>query len=131
MWQARGGFFLHGGANYSFGTGSRSGRWRRARSSAWGFDARIGWHPGVTPPEDVGARAAATATATAATTAATTGAEAAAAGESQPDVQRSGDVYADYGAAGPDGEAELPGDRSGWRRSDISMDRSVGHVQPC
>ena len=70
--------------------------------SAWGFDARIGWHPGVTPPRHVGARStAATATATA-TAAATAGAEAATTGESEPDVQRGGVLYAEYGPARSD-----------------------------
>ena len=125
VWQSKGGFFLHGGGNYSFGTGKQTIGGVEFEQSAWGFDARIGWHPGVTPPQDVGARAATTATAAATTTAATTGAEAATTGESQPDVQRGRDVYADDGAARPDGEAELPGDRSGWRRGDVSMDRTV------
>ena len=114
VWQARGGFFLHGGANYSFGTGEQTVGGVDFDQSAWGFDARIGWHPGVTPTTDVGARSPAAATATAATTTATTtaSAEATTTGESQPGVQRPGDVHADDGAARPDGEGEQSGDRS-------------------
>jgi len=50
VWQSKGGFFLHGGGNYSFGTGKQTIGGVEFEQSAWGFDARIGWHPGVTPP---------------------------------------------------------------------------------
>jgi hypothetical protein len=54
--------------------------------------------------EEVGACAATAAatTTTAATAATATGAEAAATGESQPDVQCHGDVYAEHGPARTD-----------------------------
>ena len=50
VWQSKGGFFLHGGGNYSFGTGKQTIGGVEFEQSAWGFDARIGWHGGVTPP---------------------------------------------------------------------------------
>src|SRR4026207_2245228 len=82
--------------------------------------------------QDVGAcTTTATTTATPATTPpAPPGAGPPAPGDPHLGVQRSGDVYADYGAAGPDGEGEQPGDRPGRRRSDVSLDGSVGHAQP-
>jgi hypothetical protein len=49
-----------------------------------------------------GTTAAATAAATAATAATAAGTEAATAGESQPDVQRCGVLYAEYGPARSD-----------------------------
>ena len=47
VWQAKNGFFVHGGGNYSLDVGTGSGNLDR---NGWGFDVRLGWHPGVTPP---------------------------------------------------------------------------------
>ena len=57
--------------------------------------------------------------------------ETAATGESEPDVQRGRHVYADDGSARSDGQGEQPGNRSGWRCSDLSLDGAVWHVQSC
>ena len=50
MWQARNGFFVHAGGNYSPGTQGRVVAGYDIDHSAWGLDLRIGFHPGVTPP---------------------------------------------------------------------------------
>jgi peptidoglycan-associated lipoprotein len=52
VWQASRGMFVHGGANYSFGTGSRIVAGNDISHNSWGFDLRVGWHPGVTPPRE-------------------------------------------------------------------------------
>jgi peptidoglycan-associated lipoprotein len=49
VWNAPAGFFVHGGLNYSFGTGGRTIAGQDIEHNAWGFDVRLGWHPGVTP----------------------------------------------------------------------------------
>ena len=49
VWQASNGLFVHGGMNYSFGTGGRTVGGLDIDHSPFGFDIRIGWHPGVTP----------------------------------------------------------------------------------
>jgi peptidoglycan-associated lipoprotein len=49
VWQAGNGFFVHGGLNYSFGTDGRTVGGRAIEHAPWGFDIRVGWHPGVTP----------------------------------------------------------------------------------
>ena len=50
VWQTKPGLFVHGGFNYSFGTGSRVVAGNDIDHNSWGFDIRVGWHPGVTPP---------------------------------------------------------------------------------
>jgi peptidoglycan-associated lipoprotein len=52
VWQANNGLFVHGGLNYSWGTGDRTVAGREIDHNAWGFDVRVGWHPGVTPPRE-------------------------------------------------------------------------------
>jgi len=52
VWQASNGFFVHAGANYSFGTGGRVVAGQDIDHNAWGLDLRVGWHPGVTPPRE-------------------------------------------------------------------------------
>ncbi len=52
VWQARNGFFVHAGVNYSFGTGGRTVGGVNIDHSPFGFDIRIGWHPGVTPARE-------------------------------------------------------------------------------
>lgn len=52
VWQARNGLFVHGGFNFSQGTGSRTVAGVPVEHNAWGFDIRVGWHPGVTPPRE-------------------------------------------------------------------------------
>jgi outer membrane protein OmpA-like peptidoglycan-associated protein len=52
VWQARNGLFVHAGLNYSFGTEGRSVAGAEFNHNSFGFDIRIGWHPGVTPPRD-------------------------------------------------------------------------------
>jgi len=49
VWQASNGLFVHGGLNYSFGTGGRVVGGRDIDHEPWGLDVRLGWHPGVTP----------------------------------------------------------------------------------
>jgi peptidoglycan-associated lipoprotein len=50
VWQASNGIFVHAGVNYSFGTGSRIVGGLDIDHNPFGFDVRVGWHPGVTPP---------------------------------------------------------------------------------
>jgi peptidoglycan-associated lipoprotein len=50
VWQASNGIFVHAGVNYSFGTGSRTVGGLDIDHNPFGFDIRVGWHPGVTPP---------------------------------------------------------------------------------
>lgn len=52
VWQASNGLFVHGGANYSFGTDGRTVAGTAVGHNAWGLDLRVGWHPGVTPPRE-------------------------------------------------------------------------------
>jgi peptidoglycan-associated lipoprotein len=52
VWQMSNGLFVHGGANYSWGTGDRMVGGVDIDHSEWGFDIRVGWHPGVTPPRE-------------------------------------------------------------------------------
>jgi peptidoglycan-associated lipoprotein len=51
-WNAGNGFFVHGGINYSVGTSGRVVGGFDVDHSPWGFDIRIGWHPGVTPARE-------------------------------------------------------------------------------
>ena len=50
VWQASNGIFVHAGVNYSFGTAGRVVNGLDIDHNSFGFDIRIGWHPGVTPP---------------------------------------------------------------------------------
>jgi peptidoglycan-associated lipoprotein len=54
VWQAPRGWFIHGGVNYSVGTGDRTVGGRNVEHSALGWDLRVGFHPGarrfVPPP---------------------------------------------------------------------------------
>jgi len=50
VWQAANGLFVHAGFNYSFGTGGRTVGGLDIDHNSFGFDVRVGWHPGVTPP---------------------------------------------------------------------------------
>jgi len=52
VWNAPAGFFVHGGLNYSFGTAGRMVAGSDIDHSEWGFDIRLGWHPGVTPARE-------------------------------------------------------------------------------
>jgi peptidoglycan-associated lipoprotein len=52
VWQNTSGLFVHAGANYSFGTDGREVAGLDIDHNAWGFDLRVGWHPGVTPPRE-------------------------------------------------------------------------------
>ena len=52
VWQASRGMFVHGGFNYSFGTDGRVVAGNDVEHNSWGFDIRVGWHPGVTPPRE-------------------------------------------------------------------------------
>jgi len=47
VFQARNGVFAYGGANFSQDTGSRVIAGREMTNQSWGWDVRIGWHPGV------------------------------------------------------------------------------------
>jgi len=54
VWQAPRGWFIHGGMNYSHGTGDRTVGGRNVEHNAVGWDLRVGFHPGakrfVPPP---------------------------------------------------------------------------------
>ena len=45
--QAGNGFFIYGGGNFSQDTGTQTIGGVDMTNSAWGWDVRIGWHPGV------------------------------------------------------------------------------------
>jgi peptidoglycan-associated lipoprotein len=47
VFQARNGMFVYGGANFSGDAGSHVIAGREMTNQAWGWDVRIGWHPGV------------------------------------------------------------------------------------
>jgi peptidoglycan-associated lipoprotein len=47
VFQARSGMFVYGGANYSGDAGTKTIAGREMTNQAWGWDVRIGWHPGV------------------------------------------------------------------------------------
>ena len=47
VFQARNGAFVYLGANYSQDTGSHIVGGREMTNQAWGWDLRVGWHPGV------------------------------------------------------------------------------------
>jgi len=50
VWQAANGLFVHAGFNYSFGAGGRTVGGINIDHDAYGFDIRVGWHPGVIRP---------------------------------------------------------------------------------
>jgi peptidoglycan-associated lipoprotein len=52
VWQMSNGLFVHAGGNYSFGTSGRTVGGLDIEHNPWGFDIRIGWHPGVTPARE-------------------------------------------------------------------------------
>jgi peptidoglycan-associated lipoprotein len=52
VYQVPNGLFVHLGANYSFGTESRTVGGLDIDHNSWGFDIRVGWHPGVTPARE-------------------------------------------------------------------------------
>ncbi len=47
VWQAPRGWFIHGGMNYSTGTGDRTVGGRAVEHTGWGWEVRVGLHPGV------------------------------------------------------------------------------------
>jgi peptidoglycan-associated lipoprotein len=47
VFQASSGWFVHSGFNYSFGNGDRVVLGREFNHNAWGWDIRLGWHPGT------------------------------------------------------------------------------------
>jgi peptidoglycan-associated lipoprotein len=47
VFQARSGAFIYAGVNHSQHTGDRLIAGHEATNQAWGFDVRVGWHPGV------------------------------------------------------------------------------------
>ena len=47
VFQAKNGAFVHAGLNFSQNTGSHTVAGREMTNNPWGFDVRIGWHPGV------------------------------------------------------------------------------------
>jgi len=52
VWNARSNFFVHAGVNYTVGTSGRVVGGFDVDHSPWGFDVRLGWHPGVTPARE-------------------------------------------------------------------------------
>jgi peptidoglycan-associated lipoprotein len=52
VWNATDSLFVHAGVNYSVGTSGRIVGGFDVDHSPWGFDVRIGWHPGVTPQRE-------------------------------------------------------------------------------
>ena len=51
VYQWKSGAFVHGGFNYTQGAKDRPIGSDESHNG-WGFDVRIGWHPGVTPPRE-------------------------------------------------------------------------------
>ncbi|HVZ21204.1 MAG TPA: OmpA family protein [Vicinamibacterales bacterium] len=49
VYQMTDGLFVHGGFNFTQGAADRPIGSSEAQNG-WGFDVRVGWHPGVTPP---------------------------------------------------------------------------------
>jgi peptidoglycan-associated lipoprotein len=47
VFQAKNGMFVYGGANFSGDTGTHVIAGREMTNQSWGWDVRIGWHPGV------------------------------------------------------------------------------------
>ena len=47
VFQARNGMFVYGGANFSGDAGSHVIAGSEMTNQPWGFDIRVGWHPGV------------------------------------------------------------------------------------
>ena len=47
VFQAKNGMFVYGGANFSGDTGTHVIAGREMTNQAWGWDVRVGWHPGV------------------------------------------------------------------------------------
>ncbi|HTI44347.1 MAG TPA: OmpA family protein [Vicinamibacterales bacterium] len=47
VFQARNGAFVYGGANFSGDTGTHVIAGREMTNQSWGWDIRVGWHPGV------------------------------------------------------------------------------------
>jgi peptidoglycan-associated lipoprotein len=47
VFQARNGAFVHAGVNFSQNTGTHMINGRDQTNNPWGFDIRVGWHPGV------------------------------------------------------------------------------------
>ena len=52
VWNAPAGLFVHSGLNYSAGTDRRTVAGQEIDHNGWGWDVRIGWHPGVTPARE-------------------------------------------------------------------------------
>jgi OOP family OmpA-OmpF porin len=52
VYQFGNGLFVHAGANYSWGTESRTVGGVDINHNSWGFDLRVGWHRGVTPSRE-------------------------------------------------------------------------------
>jgi peptidoglycan-associated lipoprotein len=52
VWQASNGLFVHAGGNYSWRTEGRSVGGTEVSHNAFGFDVRVGWHPGVIPARE-------------------------------------------------------------------------------
>jgi len=48
VYQANGGFFFHTGLNFTPGVTDRMVGANEINHSGWGWDVRLGWHPGVT-----------------------------------------------------------------------------------
>ena len=47
VFQAKNGAFVHAGLNFSQNTGTHLVAGREMTNQSWGFDVRVGWHPGV------------------------------------------------------------------------------------
>lgn len=52
VWSAPAGFFVHSGVNFSMGTDRRTVAGQEIDHNGWGWDIRLGWHPGVTPARE-------------------------------------------------------------------------------
>jgi peptidoglycan-associated lipoprotein len=52
VYQAPKGWFAHTGLNFTPGVGDRVVGGNTINHSGWGWDIRIGWHPGVIPPRE-------------------------------------------------------------------------------
>jgi peptidoglycan-associated lipoprotein len=52
VWNATNSLFVHGGFNYTMGAGDQVVAGTPVNHNGWGFDVRLGWHPGVTPARE-------------------------------------------------------------------------------
>ena len=129
VWQAKSGFFVHAGGNYSPGTKGRLVGTNAVDHSAWGLDVRVGIHPGVTPPRQRVRRIKETTTVTNTTTVTVATPAPPAPAPNRPPTVRV-HVRPERGRAWTNVEMRGAGHGSGRRAADVSVDRAGGQLQP-